>query len=60
MPGSHNRDHIHENLSLFDFSLTDDEMARLRALDENSAYFGMVGGMSDETLTAFGDYTFQA
>ena len=26
----------------------------------NSAYFGMVGAMSDETLEAFGDYVFEA
>lgn len=60
MPGSHNRDHIRENLSLFDFALDDDQMSRLRALDTNSAYYGMVGAMSDETLEAFGSYTFEA
>lgn len=60
MPGSHNRDHMRENLDIFGFSLDDAQMARLRALDANSAYYGMVGAMSDETLEAFGDSTFKA
>ena len=60
MPGSHNRDHIRENMDVFGFALDGDQMARLRALDTNSAYFGMVGVMSDETLEAFGDYVFEA
>ena len=59
MPGSHNRDHIIENAALFDFVLGEDEMTRLRALDQNDAYFGMVGAMSQQTLETYGDYTFE-
>lgn len=60
MPGSHNRDHIRENTELFDFSLDATEMEQLRALDQNSAYFGMVGQMDQQTLDEFGNYTFEA
>ncbi|MBQ9059262.1 MAG: aldo/keto reductase [Atopobiaceae bacterium] len=60
MPGSHNQDHIRENTALFDFSLSDDEMASIRSLDQNSAYYGMVGSMSQDVLESFGDYTFEA
>jgi diketogulonate reductase-like aldo/keto reductase len=33
IPGSSNPDHILENISIFDFELTDEEMLKLRALD---------------------------
>lgn len=59
MPGSHNPDHIQENVELFDFALADDEMAALRALDQNRAYYGMVGAMSLQTLDDFGGYVFE-
>ena len=59
MPGSHNQDHIRENVALFDFELDDDEMTALRELDQNSAYFDMVGAMSQSTLDTYGDYTFE-
>ena len=38
IPGSSNPDHILENISLFDFELTDDEMARMTALDRNDRF----------------------
>jgi hypothetical protein len=38
IPGSSNPDHIKENISIFDFSLTDDEMARIAALDRNEKH----------------------
>lgn len=38
IPGSSNPDHIRENLDLFDFELTDDEMARINALDRNEKH----------------------
>lgn len=38
IPGSSNPDHIEENISIFDFSLTDDEMARIAALDRNEKH----------------------
>lgn len=38
IPGSSNPDHIKENISVFDFSLTGDEMARIAALDRNEKH----------------------
>lgn len=38
IPGSSNPDHINENISIFDFSLTDDEMARIAALNRNEKH----------------------
>lgn len=38
IPGSSNPDHIKENISVFDFSLTDDEMARIAALDRSEKH----------------------
>ncbi len=39
VPGSTNEAHIKENISIFDFSLTDEEMRRMRALDSEKRYF---------------------
>lgn len=38
IPGSSNPEHIRENTELFDFELTDDEMARINALDRNEKH----------------------
>lgn len=38
IPGSSNPDHIQENTELFDFTLTDDEMAQINALDRNEKH----------------------
>lgn len=38
IPGSSNPDHIKENISVFDFSLTDDEMTRIAALNRNEKH----------------------
>lgn len=38
IPGSSNPDHIRENLDLFSFELTDDEMNRMNALDRNEKH----------------------
>ena len=38
IPGSSNPDHIEENISVFDFSLTDDEMAQIASLDRNEKH----------------------
>lgn len=35
IPGSHNEDHIRENFDIWDFSLTDEEMEQLTALNQN-------------------------
>lgn len=39
IPGSKNSDHIRDNFALFDFALTDEEMAQVAALDKNMRYY---------------------
>ena len=43
VPGSTNPEHIQENISIFDFELSDDEMAQIRAIDkgEEGRYFNL-------------------
>ncbi|MDO4961973.1 MAG: aldo/keto reductase [Eubacteriales bacterium] len=38
IPGSSNPDHIAENLAIFDFELTDEEMKQIEALDTGNRY----------------------
>lgn len=38
IPGSSNPEHIRENLDIFDFELTDEEMARIKSLDRNEKH----------------------
>ena len=38
IPGSSNPEHIKENLDLFGFELTDEEMAAIRALDRGEKH----------------------
>ena len=39
IPGSKNPDHIRDNFNIFDFSLTDEEMASIAKLDKNVRYY---------------------
>ena len=39
IPGSKNPDHIKSNLDLFDFALTEDEMAKIAAMDQQKRYY---------------------
>lgn len=39
IPGSKNPAHINDNFNLFDFVLTDDEMAKITALDKQKRYY---------------------
>ncbi len=39
IPGSKNPDHIKANFDLFDFALTDDEMARIAVLNQDKRYY---------------------
>ena len=41
IPGSSNPAHIRENINVFDFVLTDDEMQKIRSLDREARYFTM-------------------
>lgn len=38
IPGSSNPEHILENFQIFDFELTADEMAKMKALDKNKRF----------------------
>ena len=39
IPGSKNPKHIQSNFDLFDFTLTDEEMAKIQALNKNQRYY---------------------
>lgn len=39
IPGSKNPDHIKDNFNLFDFALTEEEMAEISAMDKNKRYY---------------------
>ncbi len=39
IPGSKNPDHIRANFDVFDFSLTDEEMAEIAKLDGTKKYY---------------------
>ena len=39
IPGSKNPAHIKDNFDLFDFSLTEEEMAKITALDKDTRYY---------------------
>ena len=38
IPGSSDPEHIRENISIFDFSLSEDEMDRIAALNKNEKH----------------------
>lgn len=39
IPGSKNPDHIRDNFDIFDFELTDEEMAEIAKIDKNARYY---------------------
>lgn len=41
IPGASNPDYIKENIEIFDFELTDGEMAQMRSLDKEERFFNM-------------------
>lgn len=49
IPGSKNVDHIKDNLDILDFTLTDEEMAKIAELDKNQRYYHR----TDEQLEQF-------
>jgi diketogulonate reductase-like aldo/keto reductase len=53
VPGSSNPKHIKENISIFDFSLSADDMARIAKLDKEQRYFTMP---YDEQKRMFGGF----
>jgi len=49
IPGSRNIDHIRDNLNILDFTLTDEEMQQIAALDKGERYYHR----TDDQLIAF-------
>ena len=58
IPKSVRRERMEQNLDVFDFELTDDDMQRIRALDTDTSMFfdhrdpAMVSGLNSRTATA--------
>ena len=52
-PKSTNPKHIQENIDIFDFELTEDEMERIRALDKGVRFFNMSLAEQESHLSAF-------
>ena len=58
VPGSTNPDHILENISIFDFELSDKEMAAIRAIDLGDAGRSFNISYGDWNFGNFQDYTY--
>ena len=52
IPGSRNVDHIKDNLNIFDFTLTEEEMAEIAKLDQGKRYYYR----NEEQLKQFAGY----
>jgi len=52
-PKSTNPQHIRDNFDIFDFTLTDSEMTRIRKLDKGIRYFNMSLSEQEEHLSQF-------
>ncbi|MGI6736952.1 MAG: aldo/keto reductase [Anaerovoracaceae bacterium] len=53
IPGSKNPDHVRQNIDIFDFALTDDEMAEIAKINKNVRYYHR----TDEQLKQFASYS---
>lgn len=51
IPGSKNPDHIRDNFDLFDFALTEEEMAKIGALDQNKRYYTSTPELLEKYVT---------
>lgn len=49
IPGSKNPEHIKDNLNIFDFELSDDDMKKIDELDKNTPFYNQ----TDESLDGF-------
>ena len=58
VPGSTNPDHIAENISIFDFSLSDEEMEVIRAIDRGEAGRSFNISYGNWGFGNFQDYTY--
>ena len=52
IPGSKNAEHIKDNMDIFDFALTDEEMEQIAKLDKNERYYHR----TDEQLVQFANW----
>ena len=52
IPGSKKTEHIKDNLNIFDFKLTDDDMAEIAKLDKGVRYYNR----TDKQLNAFANW----
>ncbi|MDO4556185.1 MAG: aldo/keto reductase [Lachnospiraceae bacterium] len=59
IPGSKNPEHIKDNINLFDFALTDEEMNKINALDNNTRYFTSTPEMLEGYLKFAPDFDAQ-
>ena len=53
IPGSTNADHIQENIEIFDFELTEDEMERIAALDTGVGVYDFSSDEGGDGYTSF-------
>lgn len=51
IPGSKNPDHIRDNIDIFDFSLTEEEMAEIAKLDGTKKYYEADNAMEEKYAT---------
>ncbi len=51
IPGSKNPDHIRDNFNLFDFALTEEEMAEISTLDQNKRYYTSTPELLEKYVT---------
>ena len=56
IPGSKNPDHIRDNFDIFDFALTDDDMAEITKVNKNKRYYTA----TPEMLAAYANMELQA
>ena len=52
-PKTTNPQHMKENLEIFDFALTDEEMAMIRSLDKGVRFFNMTLSEQEAHLSRF-------
>ena len=52
IPGSKNPEHIKDNLNIFDFELSSDDISKIDSLDKNTPFYNQ----TDESLDAFANW----
>jgi len=55
IPKSSNPDHIKENIDIFDFELTEDEMEEIKKLDKDKYYFSLPFEKYEEIINSYND-----